>query len=66
MSADRPIRVALNGFGRIGRTILRILLRDAPDIELVLINEIEPLSTCAYSAAPGGHWPHGASTRPSP
>jgi len=48
MSADRPIRVALNGFGRIGRTILRILLRDATDIELVLINEIEPLSTCAY------------------
>jgi len=28
--------------------LLRILLRDAPDIELVLINEIEPLSTCAY------------------
>ena len=48
MPADRPIRVALNGFGRIGRTILRILLRDATDIELVLINEIEPLSTCAY------------------
>ena len=45
---SRPIRVALNGFGRIGRTLLRILLRDAPDIELVLINEIEPLSTCAY------------------
>ena len=44
----RPIRVALNGFGRIGRTLLRILLRDAPDIEFVLINEIEPLSTCAY------------------
>ena len=48
MSADRPIRVALNGFGRIGRTILRILLREKSDIELVLINEIEPLSTCAY------------------
>ena len=48
MSADRPIRVALNGFGRIGRTILRILLRDVSDIELVLINEIEPLATCAY------------------
>lgn len=45
---DRPVRVALNGFGRIGRTLLRILLRDAPDIELVLINEIEPLPTCAY------------------
>ena len=48
MSADRPIRVALNGFGRIGRTILRILLREKSDLELVLINEIEPLSTCAY------------------
>ena len=43
-----PIRVALNGFGRIGRTLLRILLRDAPDIDLVCINEIEPLATCAY------------------
>lgn len=43
-----PIRVAINGFGRIGRTLLRILLRAAPDIELVCINEIEPLSTCAY------------------
>lgn len=45
---DRPIRVAINGFGRIGRTLLRILMRDAPDIELVVINEIEPLATCAY------------------
>ena len=45
---DAPIRIAINGFGRIGRTLLRILLREAPDIELVLINEIEPLETCAY------------------
>jgi len=44
----RPLRVAINGFGRIGRTLLRILLRDARDIDLVLINEIEPLPTCAY------------------
>ncbi len=44
----RPVRIALNGFGRIGRTLLRILLREAPDLELVLINEIEPLETCAY------------------
>ncbi len=43
-----PIRVAINGFGRIGRTLLRILLRDAADIEVVLINEIEPAETCAY------------------
>lgn len=46
--AHRPVRVAINGFGRIGRTLLRILLRDAAGIELVLINEIEPLATCAY------------------
>lgn len=43
-----PIHVAINGFGRIGRTLLRILLRDATDINVVLINEIEPVETCAY------------------
>ena len=45
---ETPIRIALNGFGRIGRTLLRILLREAPNVELVLINDIEPLETCAY------------------
>ena len=45
---ERPIKIALNGFGRIGRAALRILLRERADIELVLINEIEPLETCAY------------------
>ncbi|WP_397542473.1 glyceraldehyde 3-phosphate dehydrogenase NAD-binding domain-containing protein [Roseovarius salis] len=45
---EPSIRVAINGFGRIGRTLLRILLREAPDIELALINDIEPLETCAY------------------
>ena len=42
------IKIALNGFGRIGRTILRILLQNGQDFDLVLINEIEPLATCAY------------------
>ena len=46
--SQEPIRIAINGFGRIGRTLLRILLRDRPEFELVLINEIEPLETCAY------------------
>jgi len=45
---QKPLRVAINGFGRIGRTILRILLRERPDFELVCINEIEPVGTCAY------------------
>lgn len=43
-----PIRIAINGFGRIGRTILRILMRERPEFELVCINEIAPLATCAY------------------
>ena len=42
------IKIALNGFGRIGRTILRILLQNGQDFDLVLINEIESLETCAY------------------
>ncbi|UXU75895.1 MULTISPECIES: type I glyceraldehyde-3-phosphate dehydrogenase [unclassified Paracoccus (in: a-proteobacteria)] len=47
--AKRRIRLALNGFGRIGRTILRILAQGGhDDLELVLINEIESLETCAY------------------
>ncbi len=45
---DVPIRIALNGFGRIGRTVLRILLKDMSQFELVAINEIEALETCAY------------------
>lgn len=43
-----PIKIALNGFGRIGRAILRILMQNHVDFELVLINDIEPLATCAY------------------
>lgn len=43
-----PIRIAINGFGRIGRTILRILLREGAEFELVCINDIESLETCAY------------------
>ena len=45
---ERPIRIAINGFGRIGRALLRILLQGREGFELVLINEIEPLETCAY------------------
>ena len=47
MPQDR-IRIAINGFGRIGRTLLRILLREGAEFDLVCINEIEPLATCAY------------------
>lgn len=44
------VRIAINGFGRIGRTILRQLLLSSSndDIEIVAINDIAPLKTCAY------------------
>ncbi|SDD25675.1 type I glyceraldehyde-3-phosphate dehydrogenase [Ruegeria marina] len=44
------MKIAINGFGRIGRTILRQLMAapQAKDIELALINDIAPLDTCAY------------------
>jgi len=42
------IRIAINGFGRIGRTILRQLLVADRGIEIVLINDIAPLETCSY------------------
>lgn len=47
--ADRKLRLALNGFGRIGRSILRIWAQGGyEDLDLVLINDIEPLENCAY------------------
>ena len=43
-------KIAINGFGRIGRTVLRRALE--PDlqslVEIVAINDIAPLETCAY------------------
>lgn len=44
------IRIAINGFGRIGRTILRQLLTTRKDsgIEVALVNDIAGLDTCAY------------------
>jgi glyceraldehyde 3-phosphate dehydrogenase len=40
-------RVAINGFGRIGRATFRIL-RDTPDLETVAINDLAPVDTLAY------------------
>jgi glyceraldehyde 3-phosphate dehydrogenase (phosphorylating) len=46
----RPVKLALNGFGRIGRSILRMLAtsRAAEEFEITLINDIAPLESCAY------------------
>ncbi|WP_324753477.1 type I glyceraldehyde-3-phosphate dehydrogenase [Roseovarius sp. Pro17] len=62
-----PVRIAINGFGRIGRAILRIVLAGRADVELALINEIEPLETCAYLFEYDsiyGTWPGEVATGP--
>lgn len=48
--SERKIRIFINGFGRIGRTVLRILTQSNTHhgFEIVGINDIEPLDTCAY------------------
>ena len=35
-------RIAINGFGRIGRAAARIIMQDHPDLELVAINDPSP------------------------
>lgn len=44
------MRIVINGFGRIGRTVLRqvLSLPEKDAIEVVRINDIAPLETCAY------------------
>lgn len=41
------LRVAINGFGRIGRLILRLMKR-APNLEIVAINDLVPPDNLAY------------------
>ena len=43
------IRIAINGFGRIGRNILRAMIEnDRRDLELVAINDLGPVATNAH------------------
>ncbi len=42
-----PVRVGINGFGRIGRLVLRCLL-ECKDIEVVAVNDVVPSDNLAY------------------
>ncbi|PWU15673.1 MAG: type I glyceraldehyde-3-phosphate dehydrogenase [Chlamydiae bacterium] len=42
------IRVGINGFGRIGRLILRIISEKCPEIDVVAINDLVPSEDLAY------------------
>jgi glyceraldehyde 3-phosphate dehydrogenase len=44
-----PVRVAINGFGRIGRLVLRAIVESGrEDIEVVAINDLGPVETNAH------------------
>lgn len=43
------VKVAINGFGRIGRNVLRAIIRSGrTDIEVVAINDLGPVETNAH------------------
>lgn len=46
-AATKKIRIGINGFGRIGRNLFRLLL-DHPRLEVVVINDIAPAATLAH------------------
>ena len=46
-----PTRVAINGFGRIGRAVTRIALEQEADIEIVAVNDVtDPATLCQLLA----------------
>ena len=47
MNKNKKIRVAINGFGRIGRAFFKIALK-RPEIEVVAINDLGDLHNLAY------------------
>ena len=42
-----PIRVGINGFGRIGRNIMRAAMAH-PDVEIVAVNDLTDAATLAH------------------
>lgn len=42
------VRVAINGFGRIGRLVYRVILEQFPDIDVVAVNDLVPSDNLAY------------------
>jgi glyceraldehyde 3-phosphate dehydrogenase len=47
LNHDRKIKIAINGFGRIGRNLFRLLLQH-PTIEIVAINDIADTKTMSH------------------
>jgi glyceraldehyde 3-phosphate dehydrogenase len=47
-SLEMATKVAINGFGRIGRAVARIIIERGGDLELVAINDLAPVSSLAH------------------
>lgn len=43
-----PTRIAINGFGRVGRSVLRIAQQQGSDLEIVAINDLTDATTLAH------------------
>ena len=60
-----PVKVAINGFGRIGRNILRAIVESGrKDIEVVAVNDLGPVETNAHLLrfdSVHGRFPHAVS-----
>ena len=57
-------RVAINGFGRIGRNFLRAYLEREPSFEVVAINDLGNPKTMAHLLEPRPCRPSAATTSP--
>jgi len=42
------VKIAINGFGRIGRPVFRIIIDQHPNLEVVAINDLTPTKTLAH------------------
>jgi glyceraldehyde 3-phosphate dehydrogenase len=47
ISSNKKVKIAINGFGRIGRMIMRIAYHN-PNVEIVAINDLSDIKACAY------------------
>jgi len=45
---DKKIKVAINGFGRIGRAFMRLATEKYPELDIVAINDLGDLENLAY------------------
>ncbi len=48
MENTKKIRVAINGFGRIGRAFLRLVYSNYPEIEIIALNDLGNIDNLAY------------------